>query len=252
LENIFPHNESEIAQSEAAYGVDFARYWLLNNMVTVNGVKMGKSLGNYTTVKDALSRHSPMTVRFFILNGHYRSTTDFTEAALEAAGRGYERLSGAARLTRQKLAEADLHQPPDEAFLAVTQRYKADFEAAMDDDFNTPQALAVLFDFNKEVNSLLNSGQVVSGGTLKAIDEQYRTLGGAILGFADLAADSGQETAPADTNVPAELIQLLLGLRAEMRARKDWATADAIRDRLAASGVLLEDRPEGTTWRLAR
>ena len=252
LENIFPHNESEIAQSEAAYGVGFARYWLLNNMVTVNGVKMGKSLGNYTTIKDALSRHSPMTIRFFILNGHYRSTTDFTEAALEAAGRGYERLSGAARLTRQKLAEADLNQPPDEAFLVIIQRYRAGFETALNDDFNTPQALAVLFDFNKEVNSLLNSGQPVSGGTLRAIDEQYRTLGEAILGLTDLAADSGQGAAPADTGLQAELVQLLIGLRAEMRARKDWATADVIRDRLAESGVLLEDRPEGTTWRLAR
>jgi cysteinyl-tRNA synthetase len=110
----------------------------------------------------------------------------------------------------------------------------------------------VLFDFNKEVNSLLNSGQPVSGGTLRAVDEQYRTLGGAILGFTDLAADSGQGAAPVDTGLQAELIQLLIGLRAEMRARKDWATADVIRDRLAESGVLLEDRPEGTTWRLAR
>jgi cysteinyl-tRNA synthetase len=136
--------------------------------------------------------------------------------------------------------------------MAVLGRYRADFEAALDDDFNTPQALAALFDFNKEVNSLLNSGQPVSGGTLKAIDDQYRTLGGAILGFTDLAADAGQEATSADAGLQADLIQLLIGLRAEMRVRKDWATADAIRDKLAASGVLLEDRPEGTTWRVAR
>jgi len=191
-------------------------------------------------------------VRYFILNGHYRATTDFTEAALEAASRGYERLIGAARLARQKLAEADPAQPPDEAFLSVIGRYRADFEAALDDDFNTPQALASLFDFNREVNSLLNSGQPVSGGTLKAIDEQYCTLGGAVLGFIDLLADSGQGATSVDTDLQADLIQLLIGLRAEMRARKDWATSDAIRDGLAASGVLLEDRPEGTTWRVAR
>jgi len=245
LENIFPHNESEIAQSEAAYGVEFARHWLLNNMVTVDGVKMGKSLGNFTTIPDALSRHSPMTLRFFILNSHYRSPTDFTEVALEAAGRGYERLIGAVRLTRQKLAEADPQEPLDETFGAVVQRYKADFLAAMDDDFNTPQALAVLFDFNKEVNSLLNSGQPVSGGTLKAIDDQYRELGGAILGLVpdELEAGTG-------ANLEADLIQLLIGLRAEMRARKDWATADAIRHKLAEIGVLLEDWPNETTWRL--
>lgn len=247
LENIFPHNESEIAQSEAAYGVEFARYWLLNNMVTVDGTKMGKSLGNYTTIKDALSRHSPMTIRFFILNSHYRSPTDFTEAALEAAGKGYERLASAVSLTRQKLVNTDFGEPPDETFLAVIQQHKARFLAAMDDDINTPQALAVLFDFNKEVNSLLNEGQPVSGGTLKAIDDLYRELGNDILGIIP-----DQLETSSSASLENELIQLIADLRAEARARKDWTTADAIRDRLAEVGVLLEDRLEGTTWRLKR
>jgi cysteinyl-tRNA synthetase len=247
LENIFPHNESEIAQSEAAYGVEFARYWLLNNMVTVDGVKMGKSLGNFTTIKDALSRHHPMTLRFFILNSHYRSPTDFTEEALEAAARGHERLVSAATLTRQKLAGADPNQPPDETFLDVIQGHKARFKAAMDDDFNTPQALAVLFDFNKEVNTLLNTGQPISGGTLKAVDDLYRELGGGILG---IVSDQSETTVSA--GLENKLIQLIADLRAEARTRKDWSTADAIRDRLIQIGVFLEDRPEGTTWRLNR
>jgi cysteinyl-tRNA synthetase len=245
LENIFPHNESEIAQSEAAYGVEFAHYWLLNNMVTVNGVKMGKSLGNFTTIKDALSRHSPMTLRFFVLNSHYRSPTDFTEAALDAASKGYERLVGAVSLTRQKLADANPDEAPDPAFLEVIDRHKARFLTAMDDDFNTPQALAVLFDFNKEVNSLLNDGGPVSGGTLTAIDGAYCVLGKQILG---IIPDSLERTPNAD--LEDELIQLIADLRAEARARKDWGTADAIRDRLVEIGVFLEDRPEGTTWRL--
>ena len=245
LENIFPHNESEIAQSEAAYGVEFARYWLLNNMITVDGIKMGKSLGNYTTIKDALTRHSPMTLRFFILNSHYRSPTDFTEAALEAAGKGHERLISAVSLTRQKLANADVSEPPDEAFLDVIQQHKTRFLAAMDDDFNAPQALAVLFDFNKDVNGLLNEGRFVSGGTLKAIDDLYRELGSDILGIIpDQLETSGS------AGLENELIQLIADLRAEARARKDWSTGDAIRDRLTEIGVLLEDRPEGTTWRL--
>ncbi len=247
LENIFPHNESEIAQSEAAYGVEFARYWLLNNMVTVNGIKMGKSLGNYTTIKDALSRHSPMTIRFFILNSHYRSPTDFTEAALEAASKGYERLVGAVSLTRQKLVDADGGEPQDETFLAIIQQHRARFLAAMDDDFNTPQALAVLFDFNKEVNSLLNEGQPVGDDTLKAIDDLYRELGNNILGIIP-----DQLETSSSASLENELIQLIADLRAEARARSDWSTADAIRDRLAEVGVLLEDRPEGTTWRLKR
>jgi cysteinyl-tRNA synthetase len=247
LENIFPHNESEIAQSEAASGLEFVRYWLLNNMVTVDGVKMGKSLGNYTTIKDALSRHSPMTVRFFILNSHYRSPTDFTEAALAAAGRGYERLISAVTLARQKLADADPDEPADKTFLELVEQHKTRFFSAMDDDFNTPQALAVLFDFNKEVNSLLNAGQPVSSATLKAVDDVYRELGGDILGIipdhVEASSSAGLEN---------ELIELIATLRMEARARKDWTTADAIRDGLAEIGVLLEDRPEGTTWRLKR
>jgi len=247
LENIFPHNESEIAQSEAAYGVEFAHYWLLNNMVTVDGVKMGKSLGNFTTVKDALTRHSPMTLRFFILSSHYRSTTDFTEDALDAAAKGYERLVGAARLARYLLTEADPQEPLDDRFFSVIQQHRARFFAAMDDDFNTPQALAVLFDLNREVNSLLNDEQPVSGGTLRAIDSAYRELGHLILG---IIPDQLEKSAGA--GLEHVLVELILNLRAEARARKDWATADAIRDRLAAVGVLLEDRPDGTTWRLRR
>lgn len=247
LENIFPHNESEIAQSEAAYGVDFARYWLLNNMVTVDGVKMGKSLGNFTIIKDAVARYGPMPLRFFVLNSHYRSPTDFTGAALEAAGRGYERLVSALGLTRQRLADADLTQPADESFLGVIQQHKERFLAAMDEDFNTPQALAVLFDFNKEVNSLLNSGQPIQGGTLKAIDDLYRELGSKILG---IIPDSLEM--PTGANFENELMQLIIDLRAEARTRKDWSTADLIRDRLAEIGASLEDRPEGTTWRLMR
>jgi cysteinyl-tRNA synthetase len=247
LENIFPHNESEIAQSEAAYGLEFARYWLLNNMVTVDGIKMGKSLGNYTTIKDAVSRHNPMTIRFFILNSHYRSPTDFTETALEAASKGYERLISAVKLTRQLLADADPNEASDQRFLAVIEKHKSRFLAAMNDDFSTPQALAVLFDFNKEVNTLLNEGPPVSGGTLKAIDDLYRELGDEILG---VIPQHGETTAGA--GLESELIQLIAELRAEARARKDWSTADGIRDRLAQIGVILEDRPDGTVWRLKR
>jgi cysteinyl-tRNA synthetase len=266
LENIFPHNESEIAQSEAAYGQEFAHYWILNNMVTVDGVKMGKSLGNFTTVKDALSRHAPMTLRLFILTSHYRSTTDFTEAALESAARGYERLIGAVKLTRDKLAGA----PPDstgtmqpegqvdplaktgdyrETFEAVIHQHKERFLAAMDDDFNTPQALAALFDFSREVNSLLNRDQPVSGATLKAIDGLYRDLGGRVLG---IIPDALAAREAAGAGIESALMELLIKLRGQARARKDWVTADAIRDELTRIGVALEDRPDGTTWRTAR
>jgi cysteinyl-tRNA synthetase len=216
-------------------------------MMTVNGIKMGKSLGNFTTVKEAISRHSPMTIRFFILNSHYRSPTDFTEAALEAAGKGHERLISAVGLTRQLLADADPNEAPDERFLDIIQEHQSRFLAAMDDDFNTPQALAVLFDFNREVNTLLNEGAPVSGGTLKAIDALYRELGDEILGI----IPQNVEATPS-AGMESDLIQLIADLRAEARARKDWKTSDTIRDRLTEIGVILEDRPEGTTWRLKR
>ncbi|MGQ9502552.1 MAG: cysteine--tRNA ligase [Anaerolineae bacterium] len=247
LENIFPHNESEIAQSEAAYGKEFARYWILNNMVTVNGVKMGKSLGNFTTVKDALARHNAMTLRFFILSSHYRSTTDFTEEALAGAARGYERLVGPVRLIRERLKRMESNGDIDAAFAEVIRYHKEQFVTAMDDDFNTPQALAVLFDFGREVNTLLNSDRVVTRATLEAIDNFYRVLGGTVLGLIpenlSTSAESGLE---------AQLMELIIRLRAEARARKDWATADAIRAELAQLGIVLEDRPEGTTWRMAQ
>lgn len=252
LENIFPHNESEIAQSEAAYGVEFARYWLLNNMVTVDGVKMGKSLGNFVTIKDVLQRHEPMTIRFFVLSSHYRSPTDFSEAALEAAGRGLERLYSAVRLVRERLAMAEDAPPEqrseaDAAFQRVLDEHKVRFIEAMDDDFNTPQALAALFDLTKEVNVLLNSGEPIGRVTLEAIDGLYRELGGDVLG---IVPDQLPEEAGA--GLENALMQILIDLRQEFRQAKDWAKADAIRDRLAAVGIALEDSPTGTRWRLMR
>jgi cysteinyl-tRNA synthetase len=249
LENIFPHNESEVAQCEAAYDTEFARYWLLNNMVTVNGTKMGKSLGNFTTIKDALKKHGPMTIRFFVLNGHYRSPTDFSDAALEGAGRGYERLIGTVSTVRQRLAseETEGQTSAAGAFRQVIEEHEARFLAAMDDDLNTPQALAALFDLNRAVNTLLNSGESIDRGTLAAIDAVYRALGGDILGV--IPDELPQEAGGGLDNA---LMDILIDLRAEARKRRDWATSDAIRDRLAEIGVALEDRPEGTAWRVSK
>jgi cysteinyl-tRNA synthetase len=188
-----------------------------------------------------------MTLRFFILNSHYRSPTDFTEEALEAAGRGYERLTSTVSLIRRQLTGADSGQPADDGFLEVVRQHKERFLAAMSDDFNTPQALAVLFDFNRESNSLLNAEQPVSGATLEAIDGLYRELGSGILGIIpdELEGSTG-------AGFQDDLMQLIIDLRTEARARKDWGIADAIRDRLAEIGVLLEDRADETTWRLGR
>jgi cysteinyl-tRNA synthetase len=258
LENIFPHNESEVAQCEAAYGEEFARYWLLNNMVTVDGVKMGKSMGNSLTIQNVITgdhprlsqAYTPLAIRFFILSSHYRQTTDFTDEALKSASRGYERLLGTVALVRQQLAKAEIIGDVDPEFARTIEQQKVRFVEAMNNDFNTPQALAALFDFNRAVNTLINGDQPVSAATLKAIDETYRTLGGDILGLipADVSAVEGTSAKGLDD----ELIRLLIDLRAAARKNKDYATSDAIRNRLTEVGVTLEDRADGTVWKVSR
>ncbi|MEW5960752.1 MAG: cysteine--tRNA ligase [Chloroflexota bacterium] len=260
LENIFPHNESEIAQSEAAYGGEFARYWLLNNMVTIDGSKMGKSLGNSLNIQQAITGdhprlsqgYPPLAIRFFILSSHYRQNTDFSDEALKSATKGYERLLGTVALVRLQLAKAGGDESPAPEFGTMIEEHQARFLAAMDSDFNTPQALAALFDFNKAVNTLLNSDRPVARGTLAAIDLTYRRLGGDILGLVadELRPVGGQDGLPA--GLEEELIRLLVDLRAAARKNKDFATGDAIRDRLAGLGIILEDRPDGTVWKISR
>lgn len=246
LENQFPHHECEIAQSEAAAGVPFARYWLHNNMVTVNGVKMGKSLGNFVTLKEAFQRYSPLAVRFFVLSSHYRSPLDFSEPALEAAERGLERLHIAVKLVRDALARAG--QPtddPDPEVVRVLEEHKARFLEAMDDDFGTPQALAALFELTRETNTWINSGRPLSAASLAAINQTYSELAGDVLG---LLPAKFEEAAGAD--LTGQLVQLLIELRQEARQAKDYARADRIRQRLNEMGIILEDGPEGTRWRM--
>ena len=248
LENIFPHNESEIAQIEAATETPFCNYWLLNNMVTVDGVKMGKSLGNYITIQDALRRHDPMTLRFFILSSHYRSPTDFSEEALNAAGRGLERLYSAVRLVRERLRDADLadQKEVDPAWATRLEEARARFVEVMDEDFSTPQAIAGLFDLGREVNGQLNAGEPLSRATLEAIDGFYREVGGDVLCI--IPRDLVEQRAGSE--LVEGLVRLLIDLRQQARQDRDWARADAIRDRLVELGVTLEDGPGGTRWRL--
>lgn len=258
LENIFPHNESEIAQCEAAYNEEFARYWLLNNLVTIDGTKMGKSLGNSLYIHQAISGdhpqlsqgYPPLAIRFFILSSHYRQTTDFSDEALKSATKGHERLSNTVNRVRQLLEATPADDAaPDEAFLATIEQHQSRFFAAIDSDFNTPQALATLFDFNKLVNSLINSSEALTHSTLQAIDDTYRTLGGEILGI--IPAEISGTTSPPSPGLEEDLLHLLVDLRTQARKNKDFATSDAIRDQLAALGVTLEDRPDGTVWKVA-
>ncbi len=241
LENQFPHHECEIAQSEGATGKPFVKYWLHNNMVTVNGQKMGKSLGNFTTLKDAFTKWRPETIRFFILQSHYRSTLDFSDAAVDAAGRGLEKLSNSLRSLRERITSA----PEDGSTVTIDLgRYKAQFLAAMDDDFNTPQAIAVLFDLSKDVNQMLAGGAPIGASALRQILDFYDAFGGRILGLT-FGADAGTS----GSELVDGLMKLVLDIRSEIRAQKMYALSDKIRSRLQALGIVVEDKKGETTWR---
>ena len=245
IDNIFPHNECEIAQSEAAHGETFANYWLLGGSLTLDGVKMSKSLGNTLTIKDALAQWRPEAIRAFILSSHYRNPIDFSKTAVEAAAKGWQRIWSAITLVRSQLASAPAGDASP-AVVAMLEKTKADFIAKMDDDFNAPAALAVLQELTKQVNKMLNEGSGTTVGSLTAVDQLFRELGGDVLGIIpDEAAGNS-----ADANREAGMIELLITLRAQARANKDWATSDQIRDQLKALGVTLEDRADGTVWKV--
>jgi cysteinyl-tRNA synthetase len=244
-ENIFPHNECEIAQSEAATGRPFARYWLLSGSLTRDGVKMGKSLGNSLTIKEALRTQRPEVLRFFILSGHYSNPIDFSDTALEAARKGWERLSAPALAVRERLRAPSLAPAGGEEIRVPLAEIKASFVEAMDDDFNAPAATAALFELSKLANNQLNADTAPSRPALEALDALYRELGGQVLGVIP-----EQVATSANAERESGLIRLLIDMRAAARQRKDFAESDAIRDRLRALGVALEDGKEGTTWKI--
>ncbi len=245
LENIFPHNECEIAQSEAATGNPFAHYWILAGSMTVNGVKMSKSLGNTLTIKEALKLYNSEAIRLFILSSHYRGPMDFSRDAILAAERGVERLHNTVRALRMRMEYAMPSGTADLSYITDLDPHRDAFMEAMDDDFNTPRAVAALFDFSKAVNALLASGQPVSRGTLAAMDGLYRELGSKVLGIIpdDLSREVGGELVEG-------LMDIVLGVRQRYREAQDWEQADVLRRQLTELGIVLEDRPEGPTWRM--
>ncbi len=247
LDNIFPHNECEIAQAEAATGKPFARYWLLVGSLTVEGVKMSKSLGNFLTIKDALKLYSPYAIRLFILSGHYRSPVDFSRDALLAAERGIERLHNTVRVLRRRMETVVPSGTADLSYITELDPHRDAFLEAMNDDFNTPKAIAALFEFNKEVNTMLSSNQPLGRGTLAAIDSLYRDLGGKILGIIPdrLTEETGEDLVEG-------LVELVLEIRQRYREARRWEEADELRQRLARLGIAVDDRPEGPVWRLER
>jgi cysteinyl-tRNA synthetase len=247
LDNIFPHNDCEIAQAEAYHGEDFAKYWLLVGSLTVSGVKMSKSLGNFLTIKDALEIYTPEALRYFILTSHYRGPVDFSQKALQAAQRGVDRLHHTVRNLRRRIKQAP---PAGTAILSdvsALEDYRKEFEAAMNDDFNTPQALGILFEFVKEVNRHLDQNESATMGTLTAMDKIFRDLAGDVLRI--LPEDLTESTESGE--LVEGLMGLVLELRQDYRENEDWSQADRIRSRLSELGIVVNDSSEGSTWQLA-
>ena len=242
IENQFPHHECEIAQSEAATGKPFVKYWLHNNMVTVNGQKMGKSLGNFVTLKDAFEQFHPLVIRFFILQSHYRSPLDFSNEALSGAKKGYDRLVNTVMVLRQRI---DMNQEGETIPVDIDD-YKKKMIEAMNEDFNSPQAIAYLFDLSREINQYLNEGKQYSAESLSKIDALYREFGDTVLGIIPETLDATTST---NGTIDAELIQLLIEVRQEARKQKQFELSDMIRDKLKELGILLEDTKEGTNWK---
>jgi cysteinyl-tRNA synthetase len=247
VDNIFPHNECEIAQSEGAHDAAFAHYWMLTGTLLADGVKMSKSLGNFVTIKDALKTYRPEALRTFILSGLYRSPADYSTSALDAATKGAERINTAYRRVRAELAHAQAGDAATNGRLMdMLDQSRMRFTSAMNDDFNAPLALAALFDMSKDLNGAIDEGSA-SQSVLEQAGAIYSELGGDVLGV--LATESAA-TGNGDVEREARLIQLMIDLRLEARNAKDYARADAIRNQLAQIGVILEDGPKGTLYRL--
>lgn len=228
----FPHHENEIAQSEASTGEKFVNTWMHVGFVRLNQEKMSKSLGNFFTVREVLKKFEPEVVRFFILGSHYRSPLDYSDENLQGAK---------AALTRLYLALKDL--PPESAPTAAAVAYEEKFYAAMDDDFNTPEAFAVLFDLARDINKLREEGSAAAASLGTAL----RRLGG-ILGLLQQDSQAFLRGGVADRLIN-EQVEALIARRAEARKHRNWAESDRIRDELKAQGVILEDTAGQTTWR---
>jgi cysteinyl-tRNA synthetase len=236
---IFPHHENEIAQSEAYSGKQFVRYWLHNGFVTIKEEKMSKSLGNIVSVEDLLQEYSPETLRYFLVASHYRKPIDFDEDALEEARKAVTRLLNTIDLVKGavKGGQGDLTGEP-----FPIDEYRERFQEAMDDDFNTPAALSVLFELARDTNRRIEEKNIDRESLEKVLDT-FRVLAGDVLG---LFFEAKTE------EVSQDLLEILIAVREMVREKKLWDISDTIRDRLKGVGIVLEDTPEGTRWKFAR
>lgn len=243
LDLLFPHHESEIAQSICAFGCEPAKYWLHNNMITIGGQKMGKSLGNFITLNEFFTgshpkldkAYSPMTIRFFILQAHYRSTLDFSNEALSAAEKGMKKLFETQRTINN---------------LPTSDKTSVDFNViftkcieAMCDDFNTPVVIANMFEISRLVNLISDKKETITEQDKTALKENFEIVFNQILGMKSEQSDN-------TSNIIEGLMSIIAEVRADARANKDWAKSDMIRDRLSEVGITIKDGKDGAKWEI--
>ena len=242
MDLLFPHHECEIAQNKAVFGEDSAQYWMHNNMITINGQKMGKSLNNFITLNEFFTgthqlleqAFSPIAIRFFILQAHYRSTLDFSNDALKAAEKGLDRLlKGIETLENLK--------PSGQSTVDVDEMEKKWYDA-LNDDFNTPVVVAAMFDGIRKINSAAEGKEKLTAEGLKKLQNLYHTFTFDILGLRE-------DTEKADTGLTDDIINMILTIRQEAKENKDFVTADKIRERLGGLGIVVKDVKDGFEWK---
>ena len=250
MDLIFPHHECEIAQAVASQGDQMVSYWMHNNMITINGQKMGKSLGNFITLEQFFTGDSPlltqaftpMTIRFFILSAHYRGTVDFSNEALKASEKGLDRLlSGIADLARVTPSKTS-----DEATQQVVAHLREKCYDAMNDDFQTPAVISHLFEACHQINVLLDHKGTISAADLDELTSTMHLFTFDLLG---LRAERGTSSSTREEAF-GKVVDMVLDLRAKAKAARDWATSDQIRDALSAAGFEVKDTKDGVTWKL--
>ena len=245
----FPHHECEIAQSVARNGHDAVHYWMHNNMITINGQKMGKSLGNFITLDEFFTGnhpllekpYSPMTIRFFILQAQYRSTVDFSNEALQASEKAFNRMMEGYRRLKE-LKASDTSTIADEVNALEGKCYEA-----LDDDMNTPIVIAHLFDACRLINMVNDGNATATEDDIRKLNDLFNTFLFDILGMRPdiISGESATQLKPFE-----EAVDLLLSIRAESKAKKDWATSDLIRNRLTEIGFNIKDTKDGFEWSL--
>ena len=244
MDLMFPHHECELAQNQASRGKSGVNYWMHNNMITIKGKKMGKSLGNFITLEELFTgsnnvldqAYSPMTIRFFILQAHYRSTLDFSNDALKAAEKGLKRVVAAANDVT-KINYVSGNEASKELLDIKDKVYEA-----LCDDMNTPIALSHIFDAVKIVNSAKDGHTKLNQGDKEVLELLFQDILNGVLGIVDETSDDSSQ------KIIAGLMEMIIDVRKEAKANKDWATSDKIRDSLKALGVNIKDTKEGCEW----